>query len=1107
MIQDHYRHLVKTAPFGYALHKIVVDREGVPADYEFIEVNKTFEELSGLTSGHIEGKSASKVKSFITEDDSRKIFLYGEIALKGGYEEFEKYSPETGRWYKVQVYSPEKNYFSAIYTDVTYQRIIAAASKKLNEYTAENIDYTEVASRMAEISGASYVALNVFDENGRDFTTFGISGVNEHIRQAAAMLGFPIAGKKWDYDPVREEMISGKKITYFRRLRDLTRKTLSPAIVKLLEKTFGIGEVAIVKTTKDKVMIGDFTLMFTKGRHLKNPALVEAYADLTGMLISRIKAENQMLRQKNELDGFFSVNLDLLCIADTKGNFIKLNREWENVLGYPLEELLQRNYIELIHPEDIDPTRRAIGQLAGQMKVFNFVNRYRTKEGYYRYIEWRSHPQGSLIYAAARDITERKMAEDAIEYRNRFQEMIAEISSEFVSAGIDNIDKKINLMLGRTGKFFNVDRAYVFLFSTDRETVSSVYEWCSEGISPEAANIKGSRLDERPWSLGRINKNEVINIPDVNNLPPEASVEKEKFIFQGIKSLLYVPLVVNGQTRGILGFESVRYKRSWQDNEIMLLKVLADTLTDAHQKVSSEKELIAAKEQAEAANKAKSQFLANMTHEIRTPLNGVIGFTELLASTPLNPTQKKYVESATVSAHSLLEIVNDILDFSKIEAGRLELDPVKTDLPELMARTTEILKYQASRKGLDLLLNIEGEVPGFATVDPVRLKQILINLLSNAVKFTEKGEVELSVKFKEVAPGKGRFTFSVRDTGIGITKEQQKKLFRSFSQADASITKKYGGTGLGLVISNLLAKKMGSFIELESEPDKGSTFFFSIETDYERDKKGGGEKKSHSSRTLPEQSVPEKPVVIVGEDSPISMFLIKSLIREIVPAAEVIEAQSGKDVVNGVKNREVDLVLIDVQMPEMDGIEAARQIRENEPSAAPSIPIIAITAGGVKENKENCLNAGMDDFLTKPVGLDSLREIFEKYLYKTAGKENVCPETGSKEVEHFDRSTLLERIDNNMDIFNKMIRNVSGYFSEYVGSLQKAVRENNTREVERLSHKLKGAALSMCFNRLAKLASKIEEKGVHDSRFLQDTCSEIVYEWEKLKDIISGSEK
>lgn len=245
-----------------------------------------------------------------------------------------------------------------------------------------------------------------------------------------------------------------------------------------------------------------------------------------------------------------------------------------------------------------------------------------------------------------------------------------------------------------------------------------------------------------------------------------------------------------------------------------------------------ESDLKHAKEKADNASLAKSEFLAVMSHEIRTPLHGVMGSTDLLLGTELDPTQKEYAEIANVSGKILLGVLDDILDFSKIEAGKLELELIETDLFELIGKTVKMISYQVEKKNIKLNFDIAKSLPNTVFIDPVRLRQVLVNLLNNAVKFTEDGEILLKVSFTSLEDGLGSFKFSVRDTGIGISEEQKTRLFKAFSQADSSITRKYGGTGLGLMISKLLVEKMGGRIYLDSELGKGTEFYFTIEASY-----------------------------------------------------------------------------------------------------------------------------------------------------------------------------------------------------------------------------------------------------------------------------------
>ncbi len=399
-------------------------------------------------------------------------------------------------------------------------------------------------------------------------------------------------------------------------------------------------------------------------------------------------------------------------------------------------------------------------------------------------------------------------------------------------------------------------------------------------------------------------------------------------------------------------------------------------------------DLIEAKETAIQASLAKSTFLANMSHEIRTPLNGVIGFAELLSATPLTDEQHRYVDSAIMSAHSLLGIVNDVLDFTKIEVGKMDLEEIDTDLPELIHQTVEIIKYSAAKKGLKFSTVFDSEVPKYVEIDPVRLKQVLVNLLSNAIKFTQEGSVTLSVEFhnpKELNED-GLLTFKVRDTGIGISEDQQSRLFKTFSQADTSTTRKYGGTGLGLVIAQSLVQKMGSTIQFTSELGKGSVFYFTLKKSavakdslYEDIASAKENRDRVLSTSLALQSL--TPKILIAEDVPLNLILVKAIISKLVTAATFIEAENGLEAAELFAASMPDIVLMDIQMPVLDGYESTKMIRELEREKnLTHTPIVALTAGAIMGEREKCLSAGMDDYICKPVDKYELAEKLAVYL-------------------------------------------------------------------------------------------------------------------------------
>ncbi|MFN4365649.1 response regulator [Chryseobacterium hispalense] len=653
------------------------------------------------------------------------------------------------------------------------------------------------------------------------------------------------------------------------------------------------------------------------------------------------------------------------------------------------------------------------------------------------------------------------------------------------------------------------------------------------------------------------------------------------------------------------------------DDEIGGVIVSVQNITNA---VQVNEELKNAKKMADMASRAKSEFLANMSHEIRTPLNGVIGFSDLLLRTPLNEIQTQYLNYINESGENLLNIINDILDFSKIESGKMELLVDNSDVYDMVSQVINVILYQSQKKNIELLLNIEPGLPKTLLIDESRLKQILINLLGNAVKFTEKGEIELKVEKLSMDDKNIALRFSVRDTGIGIPVEKQKYIFNAFTQENSSISKRYGGTGLGLTISNNILKYMGSHLSLISAPEKGSVFFFDIEIPYEISESKEEDEMNikralvvddnetnriilqhmlaykniestlaangmealqillkgerfdvilmdyhmpvisgletidkirelfnqrkeisplvvlHTSseehdvinsfrkeensyfllkpiksddlyktlRRVSQNNVieiaaqeegdknsyafaPELEVLIV-DDNPVNMVLNNKMMKSLAPDAHLTEAVNGLIALEQCREKQFSCILMDVQMPVMDGIEATKQIRMLP--GYENVPIIGVTAGNVLGEKEKCLEAGMTDFLPKPLRQADLQEMLQKYISVKGNSKNADSEKGMenqsemKPEKYININMLNEQIGDDDDDFKEMFLNLLiQELTQVEENVAKAAAEKNIAETRMILHKLKGTGGIAGLFRLSECALKWEKKAEDDMDF------------------------
>ena len=729
------------------------------------------------------------------------------------------------------------------------------------------------------------------------------------------------------------------------------------------------------------------------------------------------------------------------AILSYEGRFMEVNEAFSLLTGYSVSELKNLSFEQLLHPEDAVQHQRWFSLLGGdKYRVIRCYRRIIHRDGKLRQLELigAGMPAQRFVVVTAIDTS----LEEALEQKLRY-------SQGNLLALVENTGEAI-FSIDTLGRFIVLNARY-------RELFSRTY---------------GYALREE--------------LPFIDQLPvEERRTWKEYFnaVMTGSTRRFRMPL--NAGETGLGMFEVELYPVRESGG---IITGLTFSGRDVSERISQERALLEARDKAEEATRAKSEFLALMSHEIRTPLNGLLGISELLNSTRLDSQQKEFVDIIRLSGEALLQVINDVLDFSKIEANRMQLENAPFRLKEVVEESLTILSSRAKEKGLVLEAELSSAVPEVVVGDKVRLRQVLLNLIGNAIKFTEQGSVKVVIVPRDKSRNGVVLGFEVRDTGVGIDLEKAKGLFSAFTQADASTFRKYGGSGLGLTICKNIVELMGGKIWVESQPGEGSSFFFTIHAGLsDTTELPAGQQRSPASndgRPLAEQA-PLR--ILLVEDNDINRLLAVKLLERL--GYQVVSAADGKEAYTLAQQHTFDLVFMDVQMPEWDGLEATRHIRADLPRQHQPI-IVAMTAFAGAEDRKACLVAGMDDYVSKPITTGDLERVILKWGKGKGEKpvqQNQVEPVVKISTTDFNTVQLVENaaIQRLMEIARQsdpgFVQQVMELFMKQaptsIRDITAGAVSGDMEKVWKAAHKLKGTSLQLGAARLGSVCKDLEESG------------------------------